>query len=134
MQTENAMLHNRFSVLKSVEDQLKEFVEDIEVEGTFVTTSKSLQFFTSLNEKSQTLLDNIKARLMHVMQRSYQMFAVKEFSEEEQQFKLLNDKLASQIQVKDHELLLLSKQNEVLQDKLQLQFVVKEDAIQDSKV
>ena len=76
---------------------MKESVEDIEVEGTFVTTSELLQLFTSLNAKSQTLWDNIKARLMHVMQRPYQMFAVKELSEEEQQFKLLNDKLASQI-------------------------------------
>lgn len=128
------MLQNRLSVLKSVEDQLKESIEDIEVEGTFVTTSELLQMFTTLNEKSQNLWDNIKARLMHVMQRPYKMFAVKEISEEEQQFKLLNDKLVSQIQVKDHELLFLSKQNEVLQDKLQLRSVVKEEVAQKIKV
>ena len=62
---------------------------------------------------------------MHVIQRPYQIFSVKEVSEEEKQFKLLNDKLLAQIQVKDHEMLLLSKQNEVLQDKLQSSAVEK---------
>lgn len=47
------------------------------------------------------------------------MFSVKEVSEEEKQFKLLNDKLLAEVQVKDHEMLLMAKQNQVLQDKLQ---------------
>ena len=97
-----------------MEDQLKESVEDIEVEGTFVTTSDLSELASGLNERSQGLWDNIKTRLMHVIQRPYQIFSVKDVSEEEKQFKLLNDKLLAQIQVKDHEMLLLSKQNEVL--------------------
>ena len=52
LQTQNAILQSRLSVLKSVEDQLKESVEDIEVEGTFVTTSDLSELASGLNERS----------------------------------------------------------------------------------
>ena len=97
-------------MLNSVEAQLKEFVEDIEVEGTFITTSDLSELTKNLNAQSQSLYwENIKGRLMHVIQRPYQLFSVKEVSEEERQFKLLNDKLLAEVQVRDHELMLLAK-------------------------
>ena len=97
LQAQNEILQSRLTVLNSVENQLKESVEDIEVEGTIITTSDLSELAKNVNAKSQTLWENIKSRLMHVMQRPYQLFSVREVSEEEQQFKLLNDKLLAEV-------------------------------------
>ena len=83
LQSENIVLHNRLEVLKSVEQQLLESVEDIEVEGTFITSSDLMQLSADLTVKSQNLWDNIKSRMMPVMQRPYQMFSMKEVSGDE---------------------------------------------------
>ncbi|MCO5595853.1 hypothetical protein L7F22_049904 [Adiantum nelumboides] len=83
LQIENLLLNNRLQMLQSVEEQLKESVEDIKVEGTFIKSSDLLQLTDDLSAHSQTLWENMKARLMQVLQKPYQLFAVKEISDDE---------------------------------------------------
>lgn len=41
LETNTIMMQNQLKVLKALEDQLKESVEDIEVDGTFVSSLSS---------------------------------------------------------------------------------------------
>lgn len=46
------------------------------------------------------------------------MFTLKEVSEQEEQFKLTSEKMITQMQQKEYEMSLLSKQNAILEHKL----------------
>lgn len=91
-------LRDRLEVLQAVEKQLQSNLEDeeVNVEGIFLSNVEFNELSGRIVEVGQNIWDNIKKRLLTIMQKPYQMFQVKDVSEQAAALKVQNAELKKQ--------------------------------------
>ena len=89
LQTSCEVLQERLRILSSVEQQLKASVtEDIEVDGIFISNDLFNSMMQDVVTAGQSMWEVIQQRLVSVIQRPYQMFNIKENTDEDSNLSL----------------------------------------------
>ena len=89
LQTSCQVLQERLRILSSVEQQLKASVsEEVEVDGIFISNDLFNTMIQDVVNAGQSMWEVIQQRLVTVIQRPYQMFNIRENTEEDENLSL----------------------------------------------
>lgn len=118
LKTSCNVLQERLRVLHSVEQQLKEsLTEDVEVDGIFISHKFFDTMMADIVTKGQNMWEMIQQRLVTVIQRPYQMFQLRDKTEEEQNLHLELVNVKAEFNKLQLQMSLAIKENELLQER-----------------